>query len=77
MFVCVCVCVCVCVRLCVPAADNEIRCFSHTHMVGPGVLDFGNIGTMATRSVQSSMFSNYGYRSKFKHANETAMPGTH
>eukprot|EP00117_Sycon_ciliatum_P027270 scpid28321/ scgid2435/ Uncharacterized glycosidase Rv0584 len=56
-------------------SDNEIRCFSHTHMVGPGVLDFGNIGTMATRSVQSSMFSNYGYRSKFKHANETAMPG--
>ena len=24
--------------------DDEIRCFSHTHMVGPGASDYGNIG---------------------------------
>ena len=57
------------------AVDNEIRCFSHTHMVGAGVEDYGHIGVMPTREVEPHTVRNYGYRSKFSHKNETARPG--
>ena len=55
--------------------DDEIRCFSHTHMMGAGVADYGNIGVMATTALNSKMVVNNGYRSKFSHDNETASPG--
>ena len=58
-----------------PTVDNEIRCFSHTHLVGAGVEDYGHIGVMPTRGVEPSTIRDNGYRSKFSHKNETARPG--
>ena len=55
--------------------DNEIRCFSHTHLFGAGVEDYGHIGVMATRLIGSSVVTDYGYRSKFTHDDEIAYPG--
>lgn len=57
--------------------DNEIRCFSHTHMMGAGVVDYGHIGVMATREMTTKIITNDGYRSKFSHQNETAYPGSY
>lgn len=57
--------------------DNEIRCFSHTHMMGAGVGDYGHIGVMATREISTKTVTNEGYRSKFSHHNETAYPGNY
>ncbi len=56
--------------------DNEVVCFSHTHMVGAGVEDYGHIGVMATRDAKTSTISGRGYRSKFRHEDETAYPDT-
>lgn len=55
--------------------DNEIRCFSHTHMVGAGVEDYGHVGVMATRALNADVVKGNGYRSKFSHEEETAYPG--
>lgn len=44
-------------------------------MVGAGVEDYGHIGVMATRKMDSSVVQDYGYRSKFNHEDETAYPG--
>ncbi|EGD79581.1 hypothetical protein PTSG_10430 [Salpingoeca rosetta] len=55
-------------------SDTSIRCFSHTHMVGPGVADLGNIGVMATQEVPSAFLDRYWYRAPFSHANERATP---
>ena len=55
--------------------DDEIRCFSHTHMMGAGVVDYGNIGVMATSTLNSDTVTNNGYRSKFSHKNESASAG--
>ncbi len=51
-------------------------CFSHTHTVGAGVEDYGHIGVIASRDIKSSTVSGRGYRSKFRHEEETAFPGT-
>lgn len=61
--------------MCLKADDDEIRCFSHTHMMGAGVVDYGNVGVMPTSELNSKMVTNNGYRSKFNHKNETASPG--
>ena len=65
--------------------DTSIRAFSHTHLVGAGVDDFGNIGvmavgalsdfTIATNPLTGSPASNY--RSAFDHADESAKPGAY
>ena len=60
--------------------DTHIRCFSHTHMVGSGVWDYGNIGVMAVRPSRGERLTletvrNYGYRSRFTHLTETVEPG--
>eukprot|EP01119_Soliformovum_irregulare_P012554 TRINITY_DN3269_c0_g2_i4.p1 TRINITY_DN3269_c0_g2~~TRINITY_DN3269_c0_g2_i4.p1 ORF type:complete len:741 (+),score=200.96 TRINITY_DN3269_c0_g2_i4:19-2241(+) len=56
--------------------DGHIRIFSHTHMVGSGVLDYGNIGFMPFTSIPTSDdITNYGFRSSFSHENEEARPG--
>jgi hypothetical protein len=57
------------------AGDDEIRCFSHTHMMGAGVVDYGNIGVMVTTKLNSSVVTKNGYRSRFSHQRETASPG--
>ena len=55
--------------------DDRIRCFSHTHMVGSGVLDYGNVCVMPVTTVTSSTVRNYGFESKFSHSSETMYPG--
>lgn len=57
--------------------DSYIYGFSHTHLSGTGILDYGDILLMPTTS---AMFSNgsdgkLGYRAPFKHENEKASPG--
>ena len=58
-------------------SDNHIYGFSHTHLSGTGVSDYGDILLMPTDRV---LFNNgsdgkLGYRSKFSHDNEIAEPG--
>eukprot|EP00048_Salpingoeca_helianthica_P017060 m.235483 g.235483 ORF g.235483 m.235483 type:complete len:787 (+) comp20087_c0_seq1:24-2384(+) len=55
--------------------DNEIRCFSQTHMVGPGATDYGNIAVMPSTDVDHLLITDYGYRSAFSHASERTAPG--
>ena len=57
--------------------DSEIYGFSHTHLSGTGVSDYGDILLMPTNK---QVFNNgadgkEGYKSKFSHDNETAEPG--
>tara|TARA_R110002051_G_scaffold119745_1_gene193062 strand:+ start:301 stop:3228 length:2928 start_codon:yes stop_codon:yes gene_type:complete len=58
-------------------SDDEIYGFSHTHLSGTGVSDYGDILLMPTNNV---VFNNgadgkEGYKSKFSHENELAEPG--
>lgn len=61
------------------SGDDSISAFSHTHMVGPGIADWGSHGIMVTRSLTASTIydsaKQMGYASRFSHANETASPG--
>jgi predicted alpha-1,2-mannosidase len=57
--------------------DNHIYGFSHTHLSGTGILDYGDVLLMPTNEV---VFNNgadgeKGYRSSFSHDNEVATPG--
>ena len=58
-------------------SDDEIYGFSHTHLSGTGVSDYGDILLMPTNK---AIFNNgsdgkEGYNSKFLHDNEIAEPG--
>ncbi|TMM28589.1 glycoside hydrolase family 92 protein [Polaribacter aestuariivivens] len=58
-------------------SDDEIYGFSHTHLSGTGVSDYGDILLMPTTKV---IFNNgadgkEGYKSKFSHDKEIAEPG--
>ena len=58
-------------------SDDEIYGFSHTHLSGTGVSDYGDVLLMPTNKV---VFNNgadgkEGYKSKFSHENEIAEPG--
>jgi len=58
-------------------SDDEIYGFSHTHLSGTGVSDYGDILLMPTNKV---IFNNgadgkEGYKSKFSHEKEIAEPG--
>ncbi len=58
-------------------SDSEIYGFSHTHLSGTGVSDYGDILLMPTNKV---VFNNgadgkEGYKSKFSHDKEIAEPG--
>ena len=44
-------------------------------MVGPGALDYGNIGLMFVDHLQPSTIVDNGYRSTFSHASEKTEPG--
>lgn len=58
--------------------DTHIRCFSHTHMVGAGVNDWGNFGVMAYGqeiNQQTKFSSRAWYRSAFSHDTEIGVPG--
>lgn len=54
-------------------SDNLIYGFSHTHLNGTGVSDYGDIMLMPTMDVPS--FDNKVYSSTFSHANEKASAG--
>lgn len=54
-------------------SDNVIYGFSHTHLNGTGVSDFGDIMLMPTMGEPS--FDNKEYSSSFSHANEKASAG--
>lgn len=54
-------------------SDNYIYGFSHTHLSGTGVSDYGDILLMPMRGVPSN--DNRVYGSKFSHANEKAAAG--
>ena len=54
-------------------SDNRIYGFSHTHLNGTGVSDFGDILLMPTMGEPS--FDNKIYSSTFTHANEKASAG--
>lgn len=58
-------------------SDDEVYGFSHTHLSGTGVSDYGDILLMPTTKV---VFNNgadgkEGYKSKFSHDKEIAEPG--
>ena len=58
-------------------SDDEIYGFSHTHLSGTGVSDYGDILLMPTNK---QIFNNgadgkEGYKSKFSHEKEVAKPG--
>lgn len=57
--------------------DTYIYGFSHTHLSGTGVSDYGDILLMPTTSVQFNNGANGepGYRAPFKHDHEEASPG--
>lgn len=60
-------------------SDTSIRTFSHTHMVGSGASDFGNLGITLTRwwnaSVYTDSAKDANYRSRFSKSTEASLPG--
>ena len=58
-------------------SDTEIYGFSHTHLSGTGVSDYGDILLMPTNKVlfNNGADGNEGYKSKFSHDTEIAEPG--
>jgi putative alpha-1,2-mannosidase len=54
-------------------SDNLIYGFSHTHLNGTGVSDYGDIMLMPTMGEPS--FDNKVYSSTFSHTNEKASAG--
>jgi predicted alpha-1,2-mannosidase len=53
--------------------DDTIFGFSHTHLSGTGVSDYGDILLMPVRGI--CKLWDYEWRSAFRHENETASPG--
>jgi predicted alpha-1,2-mannosidase len=61
-------------------SDDIIYGFSHTHLSGTGISDYGDILLMPTvgdvyLTAKSGELTNKGYASRFSHRNETAQPG--
>ncbi|PNQ74044.1 glycosyl hydrolase family 92 [Hanstruepera neustonica] len=58
-------------------SDNYIYGFSHTHLSGTGVSDYGDILLMPTNEVNfnNGADGKKGYRAHFSHDNEIAEPG--
>ncbi|WP_411894259.1 GH92 family glycosyl hydrolase [Winogradskyella sp. A2] len=57
--------------------DSFIYGFSHTHLSGTGISDYGDVLLMPTNKVQFNNGANgkEGYRAHFSHENENAEPG--
>lgn len=56
--------------------DDEMVGFSHIHLHGTGVPDYGNLLLMpVTGPITEERIQEKGYRSKFRHASEKASPG--
>jgi predicted alpha-1,2-mannosidase len=58
-------------------SDSYIYGFSHTHLSGTGVSDYGDVLLMPTNAVNFNNGSNgkSGYKAHFSHDNEVAEPG--
>jgi len=58
-------------------SDDHIYGFSHTHLSGTGVSDYGDILLMPTNDIHFNNGSDgtSGYRAPFSHDNEIAEPG--
>ena len=58
-------------------SDSHIYGFSHTHLSGTGVSDYGDVLLMPTNKINFNNGSDGkdGYRSSFLHENEVASPG--
>lgn len=58
-------------------SDTEIYGFSHTHLSGTGVSDYGDILLMPTNkaNLHNGADGKEGYKSKFSHDKEIATPG--
>ena len=61
-------------------ADTHINLFSHTHMFGSGVSDYGEVGVIPVqvddmKHLQEMISKKHGYRSAFRHEREVAQPG--
>lgn len=58
-------------------SDDYIYGFSHTHLSGTGISDYGDVLLMPTNSVNFNNGANgeSGYRAHFSHENEKASPG--
>ena len=59
-------------------SDNEIYGFSHTHLSGTGVSDYGDVLLMPTTGellLTNGSDGKRGYKSKFSHNTETAKAG--
>ncbi len=55
--------------------DNVIQGFSHMHLHGTGVPDYGVLGIMPVPSFDASMTTMSGYQSNFDKSTESAVPG--
>jgi putative alpha-1,2-mannosidase len=55
-------------------SDSIIFGFSHTHLSGTGVSDYGDILLMPTK-IEKPSFTHKDYATKFSHASESAKPG--
>jgi len=59
--------------------DTHVRAFSHTHCVGAGITDWGNMGVTMVRSLTAGLIANStsasAYASAFRHSTEVAQPG--
>ncbi len=55
--------------------DNVIQGFSHMHLHGTGVPDYGVLGIMPVPSFDASMTTMAGYQSNFDKSTESAVPG--
>jgi len=61
-------------------ADNYINVFSHTHMFGAGLQDYGEVGIFPIQvendaQLEYMITSRFNYRSTFTHEHERAEPG--
>ncbi|MDP2687353.1 MAG: GH92 family glycosyl hydrolase [Aequorivita sp.] len=58
-------------------SDEYIYGFSHTHLSGTGISDYGDVLLMPTNTVNfnNGADGSSGYRAHFSHENETASPG--
>ncbi|CAF4390834.1 unnamed protein product, partial [Didymodactylos carnosus] len=60
--------------------DSHINTFAHTHTVGAGLPDYGQIGLMPVQvndveDLQRMISKTHGYRSAFSHSTERTEPG--
>ncbi|CAF1282645.1 unnamed protein product [Rotaria sp. Silwood1] len=61
-------------------SDTYINIFSHTHVFGAGIVDYGNVGIFPIQvdnndNLQHMIAKRHGYRSTFKHESERIEPG--